>query len=228
MPDHSLFDEIAPRYDRMNRLLSLGLDRGWRRRAAAALGAPAHLLEVAAGSGELALAALAAGAGRVTALDPAEGMLALAAAKARRRGMAERIELKRGVAEDIPYADGSFDAVIAGFGVRNFHDLERGLREMRRVLKPGGAAVVLEFSRPRFFPARPLHRLYLKTALPLAGGLLAGNRAAYLRLAETILAFPDGRDFIAVLERCGFAGASCRRLSFGVCSLYTARKLASG
>lgn len=228
MPDYLLFDGIAPRYDRMNRLLSLGLDRLWRRKAAAALRSPARLLDVAAGSGDLALAALAEGAGLVTLLDPSEKMLALAVAKARKRGVAQRIETSVGVAEELPFPDFSFDAVATAFGARNFRDLERGSREMLRVLKPGGRAVILEFSRPRPFPARPLHRLYLEAVIPLAGRLLAGNRAAYALLGETILCFPDGDDFLAVLERCGFVGAAGRRLSFGACSLYTARKLNGG
>lgn len=228
MPDGLLFDEIAPRYDRMNRLLSLGLDRGWRRQAAAALHSPTRLLDIAAGSGDLALAALAAGAGRVTLLDPSERMLALAVAKARKRGAGERIETKLGAAEGLPFPDSSFDAVATAFGARNFRDLEGGLREMHRVLKPGGRAVILEFSRPRLFPVRTLHRLYLKAAIPLAGRLLAGNRAAYALLGETILSFPDGRDFSAVLQRCGFSGAACRRLTLGVCGLYTARKSGGG
>lgn len=224
MADERLFDEIAPRYDRMNRLLSLGLDLGWRRRAAAALNSPARLLDVAAGSGDLALAALEAGAGFLTLLDPSKRMLSQAVTKARKRGVAQRIETRVGAAEGLPFPDASFDAVASAFGVRNFHDMESGLREMRRVLKPGGRAVILEFSRPRLFPVRTLHRLYLKAVIPLAGRLLAGNRAAYALLGETILSFPDGRDFFAVLERCGFSGIACRRLTFGVCSLYIAGK----
>lgn len=228
MPDGLLFDRIAPRYDRMNRLLSLGLDSGWRRKAAAALNSPARLLDVAAGSGDLALAALAAGAGRATLLDPSEKMLALAVLKGRKRGVGQRIETRVGVVEELPFADSSFDAVATAFGARNFRDLEKGLREMHRVLAPGGCAVILEFSRPRSLPARPLHRLYLKAVIPFAGRVLAGNRAAYARLGETILSFPDGSDFIAVLESCGFAGAACRRLTFGVCSLYCACRTGPG
>jgi demethylmenaquinone methyltransferase/2-methoxy-6-polyprenyl-1,4-benzoquinol methylase len=226
METGSLFDDIAPKYDLLNRLLSLGLDRGWRRAAVRALAPfrPRRVLDVAAGSGDLALAALAAGPERVTAVDVSERMLALAAAKIEKCGKRGRIVLERAAAEALPFTDGSFDAVMAGFGVRNFIDLEKGLAEMRRVLKKGGAAVILEFSLPRRFPVKPLHRFYLENVIPLAGSLVAGNRAAYVYLAESILAFPDGERFTSILDQCGFAGSTCRALSFGICSVYTAVK----
>lgn len=226
MPTERLFDDIAASYDRMNRLLSLGLDRGWRRAAVRTLApyAPGHILDVATGSGDLALAALALEPESITAVDTSASMLAVAAAKIAAAKNGQRIVLRRAAAEALPFADSSFDAVMAGFGVRNFADLDKGLAEMRRVLKPGGALVILEFSLPRRFPARPLHRFYLKRVIPLAGGLLTGNRAAYVRLSESISAFPDDSEFVAILERCGFGGVSCCRLFFGTCSVYTAVK----
>lgn len=229
METERLFDGIAPWYDRLNRLLSLGLDRGWRRAAVRALGdiRGKSVLDVAAGSGDLALAALDAGAARVTASDVSAVMLDAAAAKAGRRGCAERLVLVRAAAEALPFADASFAAVSAAFGARNFADLEKGLAEMRRVLEPGGQAIVLEFSRPRAFPLRPLHRFYLKRVIPLIGGALTGRRSAYVYLGESILAFPDEANFMAILGRAGFSHVSCRRLTLGVCSIYTATKRTS-
>ena len=224
MDTEKLFDDIAPKYDLMNRLLSLGLDRGWRRAAVRALAPyrPRRVLDVATGSGDLALAALAAGPEQVTAVDVSEKMLALAAAKIGRSREGRRIILKRAAAEALPFADSSFDAVMAGFGARNFVDLEKGLGEMRRVLKKGGVAVILEFSLPRSILVKPLHGFYLKKIIPLAGSLVAGNRAAYARLSESILAFPSGESFTAILKKCGFARATSRPLSFGICSVYLA------
>lgn len=228
METERLFDEIAPLYDRLNRILSLGLDRGWRRAAVRALGdiKGKSVLDVAAGSGDLALAVLAAGAARVTAIDVSAAMLDAAATKAGRRGCLERIVLARAAAEALPFAADSFDAVCAGFGARNFAGLEKGLAEMRRVLKPGGRSVVLEFSRPRAFFLRPPHRFYLKRVIPLVGGALTGRRSAYAYLGESILAFPDGADFSTVMSRAGFSHVTCRRLSMGICSLYAATKRA--
>ena len=221
-----LFDGIAPRYDRANRLLSLGLDRGWRKKAVAALKPfrPRCLLDLATGSGDLALAALDAGVEQITAVDISARMMAAAAAKIAKVENGERIVLRRAAAESLPFADESFDAVIVGFGVRNFADLDKGLSEMRRILKPGGVAVILEFSLPSAFPARSLHRFYLRKIVPLIGWLASGSRAPYVHLGESILTFPDGAAFIAVLKRNGFKRMTYRRLSFGACSIYTAIK----
>ncbi len=226
METAELFDGIAPRYDLMNRLLSLGLDRGWRRKAVNALApfGPRRVLDVATGSGDLALAVLALDPEQVAGVDISRGMLERAASKAAKRHDGSRVVLERAAAEGLPFADSSFDAVTVGFGVRNFAGLEKGLGEMRRVLKAGGAAVILEFSLPRRFPVKQLHRFYLGNLIPLAGSLFAGNRAAYVRLAESILAFPDGEEFAAILKKAGFANATGRRLSFGICSIYLAVK----
>jgi len=226
METAEMFDGIAPRYDLMNRLLSLGLDSGWRRQAVKALAPfrPRRVLDVATGSGDLALAVLTLDPEQVAGVDISQRMLELAAAKAAKRHAGSKVVLERAAAEELPFADSSFDAVTVGFGVRNFADLEKGLGEMRRVLKPGGVAVILEFSLPGFFPLRLLHRFYLKNVIPLLGCLAAGNRAAYARLAESILAFPHGEEFTALLAGAGFSGAICRRLSLGVCTVYRAVK----
>ncbi len=221
-----LFDGIAPRYDLLNHMLSLGLDRGWRKRAVRALvpSRPERILDVATGSGDLAVAALVLNPEQIAAIDVSEKMLAAAAAKIKRKKDGHKIILQRADAGALPFADGSFDAAIAGFGVRNFPDLEKGLGEMRRVLKKGGVLVVLEFSCPRHFPLKQLHRFYLRCIVPLAGGLVSGNRSAYIHLGTSILAFPHGAEFAAILARCGFSRASCQPLHFGICSIYRAEK----
>jgi demethylmenaquinone methyltransferase/2-methoxy-6-polyprenyl-1,4-benzoquinol methylase len=221
-----LFDGIAPRYDFLNHLLSLGLDRGWRKRAirALTLSKPERILDVATGSGDLAIAALDVNPGQITAIDVSEKMLAAAAAKIKRKKAVHKIILQQADVGALPFADGSFDAAIAGFGVRNFFDLEKGLGEMQRVLKSGGVLVVLEFSCPRHFPLRQLHRFYLRYVIPLAGGLVSGKRAAYIHLGTSILAFPHGAEFAAILARRGFSRVSCHPLHFGICSIYRAEK----
>jgi demethylmenaquinone methyltransferase/2-methoxy-6-polyprenyl-1,4-benzoquinol methylase len=222
MDTKRLFDEIAPTYDRLNRLLSLGLDSGWRRQAVRVLAPhrPRLILDVATGSGDLAVAALTLNPDAVTAVDISPGMLSRAAAKVARTSDGHRITLQSAAAEALPFADRTFDAVCVGFGVRNFADLDKGLGEIFRVLKSGGIAVILEFSRPRNPLLRRLHRFYLRGPLPWLGGLVSGNRAAYVRLAESVLAFPHGVEFTARLSRAGFSATACRRLSFGICSVY--------
>lgn len=222
MDTRRLFDEIAPTYDRLNRLLSLGLDRGWRRQAVRALAPhkPKLILDVATGSGDLAIAALSLNPDAVTAVDVSPGMLSRAAAKIAGIKDGGRIALLSAAAEALPFADNSFDAVCVAFGARNFADLDKGLGEIFRVLKPGGVVVVLEFSRPRNPLLRRLHRFYLLGPLPLLGGFVSGNRAAYVHLGESVLAFPHGEEFSALLARAGFSATACRRLSLGVCSLY--------
>ncbi|MDX1530496.1 MAG: bifunctional demethylmenaquinone methyltransferase/2-methoxy-6-polyprenyl-1,4-benzoquinol methylase UbiE [Rhodothermales bacterium] len=222
-----MFDAIAPRYDLLNRVLSLGIDRGWRKRAVrmaadALEGPPERVLDVATGTADLAVEALSMAPAEVVGVDLSEAMLERGRAKLRARGIG-RVTLQKGDAEALPFPDGHFDAALVAFGVRNFEDLQAGLREMRRVLRPGGVLVVLELSKPRAFPFRQLYDFYSLKLLPLVGRLVSGDRGAYTYLPESVRAFPDGAAFLRELERAGFADRAERRLTFGVASLYRGR-----
>ncbi len=226
-----MFDAIAPRYDLLNRVLSLGTDVRWRRQAVKMAGAaldrpPRRILDVATGTADLAVEALKLGPKEVVGVDIAEAMLALGRAKLRARGLGHRIALQRGDAEHLEFEDGAFDLALVAFGVRNFEDLGRGLRELRRVLRPGGALVVLEFSLPRAFPMRQLYGFYSSHILPRIGRAVSGDSGAYDYLPASIRAFPDGADFLREMERAGFGDLKEQRLTFGVASLY--RGMANG
>ncbi|HEX9006938.1 MAG TPA: bifunctional demethylmenaquinone methyltransferase/2-methoxy-6-polyprenyl-1,4-benzoquinol methylase UbiE [Bacteroidota bacterium] len=219
----SLFDGIAYRYDLLNHLLSGGVDRYWRRRAIERLRrrSPRRILDVATGTGDLAIAAMRLGPAEVIGVDIAEEMLRRGREKIARRGLSDRITLRQGEAERLDFPDGSFDAATVAFGARNFEDLLQGLREMFRVLRPGGAIVVLEFSRPRLFPFRQLYFLYFRRILPLVGRLISGHADAYRYLPATVLRFPEGQEFLGVLTRAGFTGVAEERLTGGIASIYT-------
>jgi demethylmenaquinone methyltransferase / 2-methoxy-6-polyprenyl-1,4-benzoquinol methylase len=222
----SLFDSIAHRYDLLNHLLSGGIDAYWRRRAVGQLMPlrPQRILDVATGTADFAIAALRARPASVTGVDIAEGMLELGRRKIRRRGLEDRITLETGRAEELHYPDGSFDAAIVAFGARNFENLQAGLTEMLRVLRPGGMIVVLEFSRPRHFPFRQIYFFYFRRILPFIGRIVSGSPDAYTYLPDTVLRFPEGDDFLGILRSAGFASAAQQRMTFGIASLYTGRK----
>ena len=219
----SLFDSIAHRYDLLNHLLSGGRDFSWRRSAIEHLREirPQKILDVGTGTGDFAIAALRLGPEKIVGIDIAEEMLALGRKKIASRGLDAVIALRTGDAEKLDFADGSFDAVTVAFGVRNFENLEAGLAEMHRVLRPGGRAVILEFSRPDSFPWRQMYLFYFRRVLPLIGGLVSGNCAAYRYLPETVMQFPQGDDFLAILVRTGFSAVAAERLTFGIASIYT-------
>ncbi len=222
-----MFDNIAPRYDLLNRLLSMGIDRWWRRRAVAQLRdrPPGSLLDVATGTADVALEAWRQlQPQRIVGLDIAEKMLAIGRRKVAARGLESVISLQQGDSENIPFADNTFEAVTVAFGVRNFENLERGLREMFRVLKPGGRAVILEFSKPRTLPFRQLYDFYFRNILPFIGRLTSKDPAAYGYLYRSVQAFPDGPAFLEVLQACGFSGARHLPLTLGICSIYVAEK----
>ncbi len=219
----AMFDAIAPRYDLLNRVLSMGTDRRWRRKAVRVLGRhrPRHVLDVATGTGDLAVEALSVGAESVVGVDIAERMLEVGRRKIDRLGLADRVTLRYGDALRLPFEDATFDAALVAFGVRNFENLESGLAEIHRVLRPGGLLVVLEFSRPRHFPVRQLYGMYSRFVLPAIGRLLSGDSGAYRYLPASIRVFPDGEDFLAVMRNAGYDHAVDERLTFGVASIYT-------
>jgi demethylmenaquinone methyltransferase/2-methoxy-6-polyprenyl-1,4-benzoquinol methylase len=222
----SLFDSIARRYDLLNHLLSGGIDMYWRRRAVGRLdpAAGSRILDVATGTADVAIAAARLAPREIVGVDIAEEMLTIGRRKVSARGLDGLITLRHGEAEALPFPDGSFDAAIVAFGARNFESLSAGIAEMRRVLRTGGTLVVLEFSRPRLFPFRQVYLFYFLRLLPLAGRLISGHPEAYAYLPASVMAFPDGEEFLELLRREGFAHAAAERLTFGIATIYTAYK----
>jgi demethylmenaquinone methyltransferase/2-methoxy-6-polyprenyl-1,4-benzoquinol methylase len=225
-----MFDRIAPHYDLLNRLLSVGIDVHWRKRAISYLktAPPQEVLDVATGTGDVAImTAKMLHPRRIVGVDIANQMLDLGRVKIKKQHLDSVIHLETGDSEQLRFADNSFDAVTVAFGVRNFEDLERGLTEMLRVLRPGGRAVILEFSRPRIFPIKQLYNAYFKYVLPLIGRFTSRDQNAYSYLYESAMAFPDGDDFLHILTKTGYSAPQCERLTFGICSVYTAVKPAA-
>ncbi len=221
-----MFDRIAPRYDLLNRLLSFGIDQWWRREAVEVLRAerPSRVLDVATGTADLAIrAARVLDPDEVVGVDLAAEMLHIGRRKVAREGSTRTITLHEADAADLPFADASFDAALVAFGVRNFEDLQAGLREIARVLRPEGTLVVLEFSWPRTPVVRQLYSLYARYVLPLVGRLLSGDAGAYAYLPASVRAFPDGNDFLRRMEVADYHDLKWRPLTFGVASLYRGR-----
>ena len=222
-----MFNRIAPYYDFLNRLLSLGIDRSWRRKAIRQLEGQEvkMVLDVATGTADLALeVAKQLQPEKIIGIDISAEMLEIGRGKIRKKNLHPLIELQEGDSENLPFADNTFDAVTVAFGVRNFENLEKGLQEIRRVLKPEGQLVILEFSRPHSFPFKQLFNFYFKNILPLIGRLTSKDPKAYRYLYESVQAFPDGTDFTEVLAKNAYKSNSWTALSLGICSIYTARK----
>ena len=221
-----MFDHIAPAYDRLNRLMSLGIDRSWRRTALKWLRPhrPALVLDVATGTGDFAIQACRMlPSASLTGVDLSEGMMQVGRRKVEQAGLAARIDFQREDCEALTFSDASFDAVTVAFGIRNFEHLDRGLREMCRVLRPGGHLVILELSTPDRFPMKQLYRIYSRL-IPLMGRLVSHDRSAYTYLPQSIRAFPQGEVMSESIRRAGFSDVRFRRLTFGVCTLYMATK----
>ena len=222
-----MFDNIAPTYDKLNHRLSWDIDRGWRRKAIEALRpfAPQTMLDIATGTGDFAiLAAQMLQPRRLIGADISEGMMQIGRQKVREQGLQDIISLEREDCLALSYPADSFDAVTAAFGIRNFADLDRGLREMQRVLKPGGHLSIVELTQPVSFPMKQLFRIYSHTVLPLYGRLISRDQRAYSYLTRTIEAFPQGERMVEILHSAGFSEASFKRLTFGICTMYFATK----
>lgn len=228
-----MFDNISPKYDLLNHVLSGGIDILWRKRAIRELRSshqpafhPKTILDIATGTGDFALEALSLKPEKIVGVDISEGMLAVGREKMKKRGVDHIIEMRAGDSEGLPFADNEFDAVIVSFGVRNFENLAKGLTDMYRVTRPGGVCVVLEFSNPRQFPFKQLYGFYSRTILPLIGRVVSKDASAYTYLPESVQAFPDGPDFLRTYEAAGFTNTKWIPLTFGVASIYIGHKLA--
>ena len=222
-----MFNRIAPYYDFLNRLLSLGIDTIWRKKAIRKLGAqqPKVILDVATGTADLALEiSRQLSPEKIIGVDISNQMLEIGRQKIAKRQLSPLIELIEGDSENLPFESNTFDAVTVAFGVRNFENLEKGLEEIRRVLKSDGQLVVLEFSKPRIFPFKQLFNLYFKYILPFIGRFTSKDPGAYRYLYDSVQAFPDGNKFVEVLENTGFKSIECTPLSLGICSVYSGRK----
>jgi len=223
----AMFDKIAPRYDLLNRLLSLGIDTIWRKKAIKQLDASTHkqILDVATGTADMAIEMnRQLKPDQITGLDISSRMVEFGNRKLAKRKLEEKIKLEVGDSENMRFDDNHFDAATVAFGVRNFGDLKKGLAEMHRVLKPGGKIVVLEFSKPRYFPFKQIFNLYFKFILPAIGKLTSKDKKAYKYLYESVQAFPDYDNFGNILSQVGFRSVNWKALSLGICTIYTGIK----
>ena len=222
-----MFNNISHKYDFLNHFLSLGIDIIWRKKAIKYLkdDQPKLILDIATGTGDFAIEALKLNPEKVIGVDISEGMLEVGRKKMKKHGYDDRIEMQLGDSEKLLFDDNTFDAVIVAFGVRNFEHLEKGLSDMHRVLKKGGKAVILEFSKPKSFPLKQLYNFYFKAILPKIGNVISNDTAAYTYLPESVDAFPDGQKFLKVLESSGFKNTKCKTLTFGISSIYIGQKL---
>lgn len=224
-----MFDNIAGKYDFLNHFLSLNMDKTWRRKMIAELTIlqPKSVLDVATGTGDVAINTikqLKINDLKIKGVDISAEMLNVGRTKITKEGLSEKIQLELGDSEQLPFEGNKFDAVTVAFGVRNFENLERGLQEMHRVLRGGGKLVVLEFSKPTGFPFRQLYNFYFKNILPIIGKLTSKDNRAYTYLYESVQAFPDGDNFLTVLNKIGFKDTQCKPLTLGICSIYVGYK----
>lgn len=222
----TMFDNIAPKYDFLNRFLSLGIDIIWRKKAIKKLkvDSPKLILDIATGTGDFALEALSLKPDKIIGVDISEGMLAVGRKKIAAKNLSNKIELVKGDSEKLNFNDNTFDAVIVAFGVRNFENLEKGIADIYRVLKPNGKLVVLEFSNPKKFPVKQFYTFYSSKILPRIGNSISKDKSAYTYLPESVMAFPDGDNFTNVMKKVNFNTCTITTLSGGIASIYTGKK----
>jgi len=223
----SMFDSIAWRYDFLNHFLSFGIDRLWRRRVIRIISRHyqnPEILDVATGTGDLAITAMTINPLKITGIDISLNMLEIGKEKVRKKGFSGKIELIQGDSEKIPFGDNSFDVSMVAFGVRNFADPLKGLTEMRRVIRSTGMILVLEFSKPSGFLFRRIYNFYFRNILPFVGRLFSKDKAAYSYLPDSVNKFPDNEAFLKLLTDAGFSDTSQTKLTGGVASIYTGLK----
>ena len=221
-----MFDNIAPKYDFLNHLLSMGIDITWRKKAIKIIGKknPKAILDVATGTGDFAIEAKSLNPDRIVGLDISGEMLNVGRVKIEKKGLSSLIEMVQADSEAMPFADNTFDAITVGFGVRNFAHLEVGLGEMLRVLKPGGQVAIIEISQPEKFPIKQVYNIYFKHVLPTVGKLVSKDARAYTYLPESVTHFAQGQEFADILTKVGYKNATSTPLTFGTASLYVASK----
>ena len=221
-----MFDNIAGNYDFLNHFLSMGIDIYWRKKLVKRLTkqAPKNILDVATGTGDLAIAMLKATPDKITGIDISNGMLEIGRKKIKEKGLEDKITLQQADSENLPFEDNNFDAVCVSFGARNFENLEKGLSEMFRVLKPGGKLYILEFSQPDIFPFKQIYQFYFRYILPLLGKVVSNDNNAYNYLPESVNAFPYGKKLNKIIENCGYNKAQYHSLTMGIASIYIAEK----
>jgi demethylmenaquinone methyltransferase/2-methoxy-6-polyprenyl-1,4-benzoquinol methylase len=221
-----MFDNISSKYDFLNHFLSLGIDKIWRRKAVKELRLtqPKKILDIATGTGDFAIANLKLNPEEIVGIDISNGMLDVGRQKMIKRNVDHIVTMKQADSEALPFDEGYFDGLTVGFGVRNFENLEKGLSEMLRVLRPGGKAVILEFSKPKVFPIKQAFGFYSKYVIPVLGKNISKDEKAYAYLPESVEAFPEGKDFMDILTKLNYKNVTATTVSGGIATIYTGIK----
>lgn len=221
-----MFDNISGKYDLLNRILSMGIDVSWRKKVVKSVKKenPAIILDIATGTGDLAIAMAKSTDAKITGFDLSAGMLEVGRKKVEEQNLQNRIEMIQGDAENMPFEDNSFDVITVAFGVRNFENLEKGLNDIYRVLKPGGKFIILEFSQPESFPMKQLYSFYSRTVLPRIGKKISKDQSAYTYLPDSVQAFPYGEEMKKILKKSKFVEPYDKKLTFGIASIYESKK----
>jgi len=222
----TMFNNISGRYDFLNHFLSLGIDKIWRKKAIRLLQEvqPKSVLDIATGTGDFAIAALKLKPEEVVGVDISQGMLDVGIEKMKRKKVDHIVSMQIGDSEKLPFEDARFDALTVGFGVRNYENLEKGLADMLRVLKPGGRAIILEFSKPRKFPVKQTFGFYSKRVIPFLGKTISKDKRAYEYLPESVEAFPEGQDFMDIMTEIGYKNVDSQLVSGGIATIYWGTK----
>lgn len=221
-----MFDNISPKYDFLNRFLSMGIDISWRKKTVKKVkeSGAKYVLDAATGTGDLAIMMAQNGIPRIVGTDISKGMLEVGKNKVAKAGLQESVSLQIADGENLPFPENSFDAITIAFGIRNFENVEKGLESFYKVLKPGAHLYILEFSKPDTFPVKQAYHFYFTYILPLWGKMVSKDAKAYTYLPESVKAFPDGKAFLDLMQKAGFKECTQSKLSFGISSIYQAKK----